>query len=162
MMSNARPSLSDVVAPHGMNAMPTVARGSDLRVGEPHMTVCNRHGNPPLRFKGCALSRHWVQMSSDILLNVELFQRLKGKFVLSYSIVIDARIVSDAVQLCDISAATAHLEAVCAKADAPLMDMREGAAPWADAYFYLCFGQCFAVLVSDVLDDWHALFKMQE
>lgn len=165
MTSFATPFESTMGARHLAEAVPAFAgarRGSELRHGEPQMVVCTRHGNPPLRFKGFILSRHWVSMSAEKTLKVDLFKRLKGNLVLSHSIISGTQIAIDALQLPDVATAAGHLEAVCAQLDATVIGTHEGALPWADAHFHLCFGQCFAMLIADVLDDWQSLFTLQE
>lgn len=165
MTSLATFSSNGLGVPHGAGAVSGFGgahSGSDLCPGAPEMIVCARHRNPPLRFKGCVLSRHWLQTSSGETLKVDLYQRLKGNFVLSYSVASRGQIASDAVQMADINAASLHLENTCAKLDAPHFGAQQGALPWAEAHFYLCFGQYFAVLIADVLDDWQSLFTLKE
>lgn len=134
--------------------------GSSLTGGVREMIVCTRHGNPPLRFKGRLLTHHWMRMERDTILQVRLWQQNKTQLVLGYSIVANGQIGSDARQVPDVAAASDHLEAVCA-AFAP-SDLEAREVPWADVHFHLCFGQHFAVLVADVLNDWQSLPTVQE
>lgn len=137
-------------------------RGAVLISGMPEMIVCARQGNPPLRFKGRLLTHHWAHMSWEHSINVDLFQRLKHQLVLSYSVVSGSKIASHAVQMPDMHSATKHLETTCDTFATAKIDPGTDSLASVDMHFRLCFGQHFALLIADVLNDWHSLSIFSE
>ncbi|MEO0745828.1 MAG: hypothetical protein AAFY49_10805 [Pseudomonadota bacterium] len=126
------------------------------------IVVLTRQGKPPLRFKGCLLTRHQVALSSHLDITVELWRRPKKGFVISYSYLDGARVGSKAIQISDLDEATDCLENVCANLETLAIKGGHADQLWTELHLHLCFKQHFHVLVADVLADWHLNPQLQE
>lgn len=126
------------------------------------IVVLTRQGKPPLRFKGCLLTRHEMSLSDHMDIMVELWRQPRKGFVVSYSYLDGSRVGSKAIQISDLDEATDCLENVCANLESLSMKSDQPDRLWTDLHLYLCFKQHFLVLVADVLSDWHLNPQLQE
>ncbi|PJI91445.1 hypothetical protein BC777_0273 [Yoonia maricola] len=114
------------------------------------MAVIGRHGRPPLRFKGQRHARMQRRVSAQDTLNIELWARRKGDFVLAYS---DATVSPTKIQAVVVdgqSQAMDHLEALCA-ATTVLTAHNDLPVALTEALQTLRLQQEFAILVGDFL-----------
>lgn len=159
-------SIIGAPAPSGSVARENVqcdaASGANLIQQAPEIVVLSRYGKPPLRFKGCRLTRHWARLSSENQISIELWQQINKGFVVSYSIFDAGRFGWKSIQVSNGAEAADCLENVCANLDPAAIRVHEKNWLWVDLHFRLCFAQRFNLLVSDVLTDWHSLPVLQE
>lgn len=136
--------------------------GANLSYGDPEVVVLLRHGKPPLRFKGRRLTRHWISLSVENQISVELWQQINKGFVISFTICDSGQLGRKSIQVTNCAEATDCLENVCANLNPIAVPVNERKWSWADLHMHLCFAQKFNLLVADVLADWHSLSILQE
>lgn len=130
------------------------ASGADLSEGIWEMVALPRKGQPPLRFKGRRLTRHWRLLSSETQIFIELWQRRAGGVVVAYSTCSAQATLTECIRFGDLNGAIEHLESLCigqaetlAMTGAPLVIFR-------DLVHRLAFNQQFSLLVGETLADW--------
>lgn len=144
-MSTTRPSMS----------------GADISVGAWDRQVVRRLGNPPYRFNGRRICWHWRALDPDQHLEIAVWERQRGGFVLGYSCLKDGAVRAAAFNFKEWSDAVDHLEHLCSAKggtgsfDENLFDLLS------TLHAELRFHQQFEVLVGDVLADWET-FLMQK
>lgn len=130
--------------------------------GVDKIVVLTRLGKPPLRFKGCRLTHHSIQLSYDKQIQVELWQQRSGGFAICYSTLAEGVIGSRVIQVCNLAEANDCLENICTNVANPVVRTAPVPHLWTELYQELCFKQQFSLLVADVLSDWSVLPQLQE
>lgn len=136
--------------------------GADLVSGPVSMVVFPRKDKPPLRFKGARLTHHWMCLSREITIEIELWRQGTKGFVIVYSVLDACKLGSRVIQVSNLAEAADCLENICANLDATMIQPLAMQIAWADLHLHLCFKQQFAQLVADVLADWYVLPHLQE
>ena len=130
------------------------ASGSELNEGAWEMIVLPREGQPPLRFKGRRLTRHWRVLGAETIIFIELWQRRAGGVVVAHSDCRAQKIVTQCTRFADLNVAVEHLEARCADQPDTLAVTGEPVSIFSDLIHHMAFSQHFAQLVGETLAVW--------
>ena len=122
------------------------------------LTVLRRQGLPPLRFKGQRRARLRRAVAPDAVLEIELWARRKGGFVLTYSDIAEGAPMSQALTFAHLDDALEHLEALCTNSWSPTRQP-DLATALSNMLRAASLQQQFAILVGEFLaaiDDFEA------
>ena len=149
---------------------PSGERGQDATVPRDQLcewtiAVLARVGKPPLRFKGRMITRRELDFghpTSPTPLRIELWEKAKTGFVLSFSQIEKGQIALSSHSFLTLPEARDFLERRCQ--DLTVADLK---AVDVDSLLHhlqllLCFRQRFGLLVSDVLAQWPFSPDIQE
>lgn len=132
----------------------------DWQSSDWYLVLQPRLGKPPLRFRRRCLSRARVQLALGDDVVIGLWQKQKGGFVVSHSIVSDSLGAVDAIAVASVAAAMDYLEGVCAVICSPgstdLPDVSGIVELITEIARRRSFRQQFQIMAGHVLAQWDA------
>lgn len=130
--------------------------GADLESKGWEEVTADRVDNPPIRFAGRQLTRHWTGIFATEALSITLWQRKKSGFVIAFTANVAGVLTLDSVAVDSLVEAMIFLEDYCAH---PLIGIPP-ADRLVDSILHLhrtlTYTQVFSGLVGEALAAWSA------